>query len=125
MSSARTTKTKPISVRLSPDERSLLEAQAGKLSLGEYVRARLFGDDRRTRHVPSPKVDARHLAHVLAALGQADLAPTLRELLRSVKVGDLPSAEQTEAALAAACEAIMEMRRHLMVALGLVEENGR
>lgn len=124
MSSAKTTKTKPISVRLSPDERSLLEAQAGKLSLGEYVRARLFGQDRRPRPVPAPKVEARQLAHVLAALGQAELAPLLRELLRSVKAGDLPAPEETQAAIAAACQATMEMRQALMSALGLVEGGG-
>jgi len=114
-------KTTPISIRLSADERSRLESEAGKLSLSEHIRARLFGEERRLRRVPAPKIEARHLAHVLAVLGQSGLAPSLRELLRAVQAGELPSSEETEARVAVACEATLEIRHHLMTALGLVE----
>jgi len=121
MTAGRKEKTTPVSIRLSADERSRLESEAGKLSLSEYIRARVFGDERRTRRVPAPKIEARQLAHVLAVLGQSELAPSLRDLLRAVQIGDLPSSEKTEARLAAACEATLEIRHHLMTALGLVE----
>lgn len=121
MPTDKTGKTTPISIRLSADERSRLESEAGKLSLSEYIRARVFGDERRKRQVPAPKIEARQLAHVLAVLGQSELAPSLRDLLRAVQIGDLPSSEKTEARLAAACEATQQIRHHLMTALGLVE----
>lgn len=111
----------PVSIRLSADERSRLEAEAGRRSLSEYIRARLFGEDRRVRDIPAPKIEARQLAHALAVLGQSELAPSLRELLRAVQIGDLPAPEKIEASLTSACAATLEIRRHLMVALGLVE----
>ena len=122
MPGKRTEKTTPVSIRLSADERSRLESEAGKLSLSEYIRARVFGDERRARRVLAPKIEARQLAHVLAVLGQSDLVPSLRSLLRAVQIGDLPASEKTEARLAAACQATLEIRHHLMIALGLVEE---
>lgn len=121
MTAGRKEKTTPVSIRLSADERSRLEAEAGKRSLSEYVRARLFAEDRRVRAIPAPTIEARQLAHVLAVLGQSELAPNLRELLRAVQIGDLPASGEVEASLASACAATLEIRRHLMVALGLVE----
>lgn len=114
-------KATPVSIRLSADERSRLEAEAGKRSLSEYIRTRLFGEDRRARAIPAPKIEARQLAHVLAVLGQSELAPSLRELLRAVQIGDLPAPEEIEVRLTTACNATLEIRRHLMTALGLVE----
>jgi len=121
MPTGKTDKTTPVSIRLSADERSRLEAEAGRRSLSEYIRARLFGEDRRVRDIPAPKIEARQLAHVLAVLGQSELAPSLRELLRAVQIGDLPAPDKIEASLTSACAATLEIRRHLMVALGLVE----
>lgn len=121
MTPSRKEKTTPVSIRLSADERSRLEAEAGRRSLSEYIRTRLFGENRRVRAIPAPKIEARQLAHVLAVLGQSELAPSLRELLRAVQIGDLPAPEKIEESLVTACAATMEIRRHLMIALGLVE----
>ncbi len=121
MTTGRKERTAPVSIRLSAEERSRLEAEAGRLTLSEHIRARLFGEDRRARRIPAPKIEARQLAHVLAMLGQSELVPSLRELLRAVQIGDLPASEEIEAGLATACAATMEIRRTLMVALGLVE----
>jgi len=121
MTPGRKERTTPVSIRLSADERSRLEAEAGRASLSEHIRARLFGEDRRVRAIPAPKIEARQLAHVLAVLGQSELAPSLRELLRAVQIGDLPASGEIEASLTSACAATMEIRRSLMVALGLVE----
>lgn len=50
--SASATKRKrpaPFSIRLSEDERGLLERKAGSRPLGRYIRAKLLGDDETPR----------------------------------------------------------------------------
>ena len=42
--SRHTAKSQPVSVRLTAEERMLLEREAGALSLSEYIRARLFDE---------------------------------------------------------------------------------
>ena len=121
MPNKRGPKTTPVSIRLTEEERSRLVAEAGKRTLGEYIRTRLLNGENRPRRWQEPKADARQLAHVLAMLGQSDLAPMLREMLQAARVGALPVTPDTEAALQSATNAILDMRRKLMVALGLIE----
>lgn len=116
--------TRPFAIRLTEEERGRLVAEAGKRTLGEYVRIRLFNGDSRPRRVQMPTTNARELAHVLAALGQSDLAPLLREMLKAARVGALPVTQETEAAIRTACAAVLEIRQRLMVALGLIEGDG-
>lgn len=113
--------TKPVSIRLSPEERSLLENEAGKRSLGELIRERLFGDQAERRKVRMPKNDARLLAQLLGRLGQSELAASLREITHVIKAGSAPVTPETEKSLYAASAAVTEMRDHLLRALGLVE----
>lgn len=113
--------TRPVAVRLTEGERSRLLAEAGKRTLGEYIRTRLFDGQNRPRRWQEPTTDDRQLAHVLGMLGQSDLAPMLREMLKAARVGALPVSKETEQALQAACDAMLEIRRRLMIALGLIE----
>jgi hypothetical protein len=124
MSFKRGPKTTPVSIRLTEEERSRLVAEAGKRTLGEYIRTRLFNGESRPRRVQMPTTNARELAHVLAALGQSDLAPMLREMLKAARVGALPVTQETEAAIRSACTATLGIRQRLMVALGLMEGGG-
>ncbi len=112
---------KPISIRLTPEERGRLESWAGRRSLSDYVRARLFDKEIRARRVHIPKNDARELAQALAKLGQSELAGSLRELRDAARTGALPVTPETEKALLAACDAVYQLRCELMRALGLVE----
>ncbi|MGQ3284185.1 hypothetical protein [Bosea sp. (in: a-proteobacteria)] len=121
MPNKRGPKTTPVSIRLTEEERSRLVAEAGKRTLGEYIRTRLLNGENRPRRWQEPKAEARQVAHVLAMLGQSDLAPMLREMLHAARVGALPMNPNTEAALQSASNAILDMRRKLMVALGLIE----
>lgn len=121
MPGEKTEKTMPVSIRLSADERSQLEADAGTKSLSDYIRARLFGGAARARRVQSTTSNARQLAHILAALGASELGPSLRELVRAARIGALPVSPDTVEALTAACTATVEIRNGLMTALGLVE----
>jgi hypothetical protein len=113
--------TKPISIRLTPEERGRLEAWAGRRSLSDYVRARLFNDEVRGRRIHIPKNDARDVAQVLAKLGQSELAASLRELREAARNGALPVTPETEHSIRAACEAVDQLRLKLIRALGLLQ----
>lgn len=115
-------KTTPISIRVTEEEKRTLQRAAGRRSVSDYVRARVFGGEARLRAVPAPNTNARELAHILAALGHSELAPTLRELLKAARIGALPATPETEDAIRSACDATLEMRSALMNALGLSGE---
>ncbi len=121
MPGTKSEKTIPVSIRMSADERSRLEADAGTKSLSEHIRGRLFDGSARVRRVQSTTTNARQLAHILAALGQSELGPSLRELVHAARIGALPVTPDTVEALTAACAATIEIRNRLMTALGLVE----
>ena len=121
MAKRKRPKTTPISIRLTAEEKTRLETDAGCRSLSDHVRAKVLGETAKTRNTKTPTTNARQLAHVLAALGQSDLAPSLRELLSAVRVGALPVTPETECAIQAACQATLQIRATLMSALGLKE----
>lgn len=91
----------PFSLRLTFEERARLERDAAGMSLGAYIRSRLFGDDpppRRTRS-KFPVKDKAALAKVLAALGASRLSQNLNQLARAVNIGAFPVTPETGAAL--------------------------
>jgi hypothetical protein len=111
----------PFSLRLSAQERATLEADAGNLPLGEYIRRRVFGEDasprRRVPRRPGP--DHELLARVLAELGRSRLASNLNQLAKAANTGALPVSREIAAELAAACADVREMRATLLRAMGL------
>jgi hypothetical protein len=116
---AKEEKTPPISIRLTAAERSQLAERAGDLGLSAYVRQQLFGTGQRKRVPRSPRTPTRDVAHLLALLGDAELAASLRELARAVRVGALPVLPGTEQAITDAGKAVIDMRSALIEALGL------
>lgn len=112
----------PFSLRLTFEERARLERDAAGMSLGAYIRSRLFGDDvppRRTRG-KFPVKDKAALAKVLAALGASRLSQNLNQLARAVNIGALPVTPETDAELRDACRAVVELRDELLRALGKI-----
>lgn len=110
----------PFSLRLTFEERARLERDAAGMSLGAYIRSRLFGVDvppRRTRG-KFPVKDQAALAKVLALLGASRLSQNLNQLARAVNIGALPVTPETDAELRDACRAVTEMRDELLRALG-------
>ena len=117
----RPPKPAPFSLRLSKDERDRLEQEAGDLTLGAYIRDRLFGDTlpkRRPRRRPIK--DQQALAQVLGQLGNAHLANNLNQLARAANSGILSVTRETEEALRKACDEVHAMRQMLMQAVGLL-----
>lgn len=111
----------PLSLRLSEDERALLEQHAGNQPLGAYIRAQLFGDaaSAKRRSFRRPCTDYRILGQVLATLGQSDLASCLCILAAAAEAGELDVDKEIAGKLNAACDDIHEIRLLLITALGL------
>ncbi len=113
--------TKPFSLRLTFEERAELEKVAAGMSLGAFVRSRLFDGTEvpcRTRG-KFPVKDHKELGQVLGLLGQSRLSSNLNQLAKAANSGTLPVTPDVEANLARACEDVQEMRAHLLRALGL------
>jgi hypothetical protein len=110
------TPTKPISIRLTPQERAELVRRAGGRSLSVYVRDCLFGGG-----ADGGKPRASDVAQVLGKLGTSGLATSVGELARLAKLGALAVDDETEAQLRAACADISAMKAALMRALGIKE----
>lgn len=116
----------PFSLRLTFEERQRLEADAGDMPLGAFIRKRLLGDNaaQRKRKGNSPVKDKAALARVLGALGQSRLSSNLNQLAKAVNTGSLPVTPETEADLKTACRDIAALRADLLRALGKTPEDG-
>ncbi|MDE8653854.1 hypothetical protein [Novosphingobium album (ex Liu et al. 2023)] len=115
----------PLSLRLSRDERARLERDAASMTLGTYIKWRLFDGETpppRTRG-KAPVRDHALLSRLLALLGGQRLAANLNQLAKAANSGSLPIAPETETALRQACHDIADIRRMLMQALGLKVED--
>ena len=101
----------PVSVRFDAEERARLERDAVGMSLGGYIKSRVFADDvpkRKTRG-KAPVKDWEALGRVLGALGRSGIPDALERLAKG----------QDDSALTQACVDIAAMRRDLVAALGL------
>lgn len=116
----------PFSLRLTFEERQRLEAEAGDMPLGAFIRKRLLSDGaaQRKRKGNSPVKDKAALARVLGALGQSRLSSNLNQLAKAVNTGSLPVTPETEADLKAACREIAALRADLLRALGKTPGDG-
>jgi hypothetical protein len=113
----------PFSLRLTLEERAKLDAGAGTLPLGAYIRQRLFdAPSPRARTFRRPVQDEQALGQVLAALGRSRLSSNLNQLAKAVHNGTLPVSPETEATILAACAQVAEMSGQLVTALGLPED---
>lgn len=121
----RLPKDRPFCLRLTRAEREQLEAEAGSMPLGAYIRERLFGEHsapRRKRRRPS--VDQAGLAKVLGMLGASRLAANVNQLAKAAKLGLIVgAAPEVIQQIMEACEDIRTMRNALLAALGLSIED--
>lgn len=118
---ARPSKSVPLSLRLTAEERSALEARAGALPVSTYIKRQLFGDERRaTTQFRRVAPDQALLARLLARLGGSDLATSLSALAEATSDDSLIVDEPVRARLLAACEEVRDMHRLLMQGLGKI-----
>lgn len=114
----RPAETRPFSIRLSKEERSHLEREAGPQPLGTYVRARLLNNARRGR-AGRVSADPALLGQILARLGRLHLARSLSDLSTATTIGAIVMTPELEQDVQAAGHAVREIRDLLMRALGL------
>lgn len=127
IAATRKKKTKqiaPFSIRLTPEERTYLEHLAGNSPLSTYIRTKLLEKKAEKRRVlRKPKLQDSQYAALLAALGESRLSSNLNQLARHTNMGTLDVSEDTERELQDACKAVLEMRKALVLALGLQSES--
>lgn len=111
----------PFSLRLTIEERSRLEYDAGDQPIGAYIRSKLFdgAQPRQRRRQKRPVKDHQALGKLLGELGKSRLANNLNQLAKAANSGSLPVTSDTQKALNDACADIRWLRQSLMEALGL------
>lgn len=108
-------------LRLTPEDRLRLERDAAGMSVGAYIRWRLFGPDTpppRRRGVFSVK-DHQALARVMSALGQSNIANNLNQIARAAYIGTLLLTPDVVADLDQSLRHIADIRAMLVRALDL------
>ncbi len=108
-------------MRLTPEERAKLEHDDAGLSLSEYIRLRVFDENRckrRTRSKHQVK-DHKLLTQLLGELGRARLANNLNQLAKSANYGLLIITTEVKTALLNACADIRHIRKIFMDSLEL------
>lgn len=114
---------RPISIRITHEERAQLEREAGERTLSAYARSRLFGSEARRRGPNRrPAADSVALARILAKLGQSEIATNLALIAGSVRTGTVETGPALLAMLEQACADIDFIRRELIRALGIKAE---
>ena len=119
----------PFSIRFTEEERARLDQDAGTLSLAAYIRLKLFdGIDppptkrKPTRRRYAPSAELAVVAQMLAGLGESQLALNLRQIARAAIAGSLPVIPELEQELHETCAAVQAMRRDLIEALGIKDQ---
>lgn len=110
----------PFSLRLSFEERTQVEKNAGGMPVGAYIKSLLLAEDapkHRERRKP-PVADQAALAQVLACLGASRIANNLNQLAKATNLGSFYFDEDTKMMIASACHDVRIMRQLLMKALG-------
>ena len=114
-------KPSPFSLRLTFEERALLESEAGTLPLGAYIKLKLLAGGEVPAHRLRPRrplKDQEALGQLLALLGRARLANNLNQLAHAANTGSLPVTPDTLTAIREACSEVAFMRQELLRALG-------
>lgn len=109
----------PLSLRLTDDERSRLERQAGGLALGAYIKSVVFDDAApkyRKRKSP-PSAEKQLLAEILARLSETRTANNLNQIAKHLNQGTLVVDDDLEADLKRAVAEVAWMRAELLKAL--------
>lgn len=121
----RRKRTPPFSIRLSDADRTRLAMEAAGAPLGAYIKAKVLGDSAplRKRRSSLAVADKAAIAQVLALLGKSRLSSNLNQLAYAVNIGSLPVTPETEAELFAAVSEVRDLRRLLLLALGLKPED--
>jgi hypothetical protein len=115
----------PFSLRLTFEERTKLERNAGTMPIASYIKSLLFAEDAPKYQTRSkePVKDHQALAQVLACLGASRLSSNLNQLAHATHIATFYFDDDTKAAIKGACNDVRIIRQLLMTALGLQTDN--
>lgn len=108
-------------LRLTPEDRARLERDAAGLSLGAYIRLRVFDRPPPRRRGRFPVKDQQALSKALAALGRSRIPNNLNQIAAAANAGALPVTPDIEAELREAVRHVADIRRMLIAALNLAD----
>jgi len=111
----------PFSLRLTPEERSQLEDQAGAMPLSSYIKSVVFAAEApkyRKRRKP-PVAELQLLAEVLIRLGQTRQSNNLNQIAKHLNQGTLIVDPELEKDLKRAVAEVAWIRATIMEALGV------
>ncbi len=116
----------PFSLRLSEEERAALERLAGGQPWGRYIKEVVFSELRRPIRTTGHVIQDRKLfAKLLGLLGKSRLSQNVNQLAKASNSGSLPVTPETEQALKDAAEAIRQIRKILIEAMGLLAREAK
>ena len=117
----------PLTLRLTPEERTRLEELAAGMTLSAYVRACVFAEDAKLRKTRPKDVieDKKAAAEALALLGQSRIASNLNQLAYHANIGALIVGEVEKTQIAEANAHLIAIRTLLMEALGKKQKPAR
>lgn len=109
----------PLTLRLTPEERTKLEELAVGMTLSTYVRACVFGQEAKRRKSRPKNVVAnkRAVAEALALLGQSRIANNLNQLAYHANIGALDIGDVELSQINEAYEHVLAIRSLLVTAL--------
>lgn len=114
----------PFSLRLTAEERTQLETDAGRQPLGGYIKSCLFdGAPPKRRRRTAPVYDDKQIAMVLAVLGRSRLSQNMNQIAKAANTGTLNATPELHQEIIDACNEIKMMRHMLIAALGIKPED--
>ncbi len=111
----------PFSLRLSDEERETVEARAGSMPVGAYIKSVILAEDapRYRKRRKMADADQQLLAEILARLGATRTASNLNQIAKHLNQGTLVIDDELAADLQKAVIEVVWMRTTLMQALGV------
>lgn len=118
-----TNKPKPFSLRLSVEERQILEELAGTKPIGAYIREIILDNPKpRRSRTTRPNEDDIILAQILAQLGASRIPNNINQLAKAANSGALPVSDDVHEDLSNAVKNITFIKETLIKALGLRDD---
>lgn len=110
----------PLTLRLTPEERTNLEELADGMTLSAYIRACVFAEEtkRRKSRPRSVAADKKAVAEALALLGQSRIANKVNQLAYHANIGALDIGDTEQTQINETYEHVLAIRALLMTALG-------
>lgn len=124
-SKKKKSRTVPISVRVTEEEKAALQKMAGTMALANFIRDKVLGKDaekRAKRHKVKPRapsVDSKEIARLLGMFGQSELATSMLALSLAATQGNLDVTPEIEEKIEVACDEIHTIKLALILALNV------